>query len=334
MGKVKIDILKNDFKYLNTSFSNVEDVYEVIERLDEIFFDAYNGNHEALVILIDLENLINDIESEEHKNFMLEYLLIQTGQKPMEAKDKNIFEVISQRLNLDKEYCQQLFLKSIDLIIENNYEKWLDFYYNNYFGKSVPVKEKVKKSNSLIDDESFLATDYMRKYVVSNFKYNKENLPEDLQQFIDYKQHNYNEIKYLQQELKKEKDKEKKKNIEQEIKKRIRVEVDLNRDISTLKDIYKIQKSKVKKTKTTILKYWDNYNYSKNENNYSVIDEVNINKINNVAKKILTDRQYIIFDLYYNVGLTQQKIAIILNDDQRNITNDLKYLIKKIKLEL
>lgn len=337
MGSVKIDVNESEKKYYSTSYSSVEDVYEIIERLDKIYVDAYDGNYEALVILIDLRGLVRNIESKIHKDFMEEYLDIQTGQKPMVVNDygKKILDVVSERLGVDREHCENLYVESIDMIIKNNYDDWLRFINNNYFNKKVSVEKPKKILESKISDESFYATDYIKKYVNPKFIYDKEELPTDLQQFINYELYNYNEIKCLKQELKQEKDKDKRKFIKDFIVKRTKIKIELCKDISELKKIHRIPIEKTnKKGKNFNYSYNENQDYLINDENYNIINEINANKIKRIAKNILTERQYIVFNLYYNIGLTQQKIAKILNDDQRNITNDLKYLTKKIKLEL
>lgn len=61
------------------------------------------------------------------------------------------------------------------------------------------------------------------------------------------------------------------------------------------------------------------------------IKEEKIKNIKKVAKNILTNRQYIIFELYYFNDLTQQEIADLTGIQQPNVNRDLKNAIMKIK---
>lgn len=61
------------------------------------------------------------------------------------------------------------------------------------------------------------------------------------------------------------------------------------------------------------------------------IKEEKIKSVKKVAKNILTNRQYIIFELYYFNDLTQQEIADLMGIPRPNVTRELGVIIKKIR---
>lgn len=342
MGSVKIDIYRSDRKYYHTSLSNEDDVQDIINTLDSIVHDANSGNYEALITLIDFSSLLNK------NKVMVEYFRILTGKdgyKPnkdggSDDYGKSIIELVSERLGLAKEECEEMFNNSIKSIVENNLELWLEWVNKNFKGKC-KVKNKGKYLYNWDDDSSFYQLDFNRKYVVDSKMYKELGFPKDLQELIDVQKKNKNIIAELEQ-LKKDRviNKEQKK----QLKKRNKFDIDLSKDIIILKQHYNIEiKNTNTKGKKEFISYSEEYTdkYSNKDLEFaeknifdSIIDDLQIKKIKEVANKILTDKQLVIFNLYYISEMTQQEIANLLDLKQHTIAEYLSRTVEKIKSNL
>lgn len=67
---------------------------------------------------------------------------------------------------------------------------------------------------------------------------------------------------------------------------------------------------------------------------YEFKKEDKIKEIKNIAKNILTNRQYIIFEFYYFNELTQQEIADLMGDSRSAIKMELPRIIEKIRRKI
>jgi len=346
MGSVKIDIYKDDKKYYDTSYSSEEDIYDILWLLDIILQDAQKGNKEALITLKDLNNLLTI-----YYPVLSEYCNIQMGFKPMKLEDqqKEIIEVVSSRLNMTKEECEREILIAVLHIKKTNMNNWyncINKNYKNYIVAaskknfvdaliSLPRRTLVSYEGSKITSESLWQVDYCKKYVVAKHIYKGDIYPEDLQELIELQ--SKNEI--LVKTLSKNKDKNKQEKLE--LSKRIKLRKTLQEDINILKDHYRIPRNHYYTESQDVshkeLMYYKKKlppreEYVEREyDNTEVLDEWQVEKVKDIANKILTKRQMVIFSLYYEARLTQLEIANIVNDTQGHIARDLKQIIKKIQ---
>jgi len=346
MGSVKIDIYKDDKKYYDTSYSSEEDIYDILWLLDIIFQDAQKGNKEALITLRDLNNL-----DTKYNPVFDEYCYIQMGFRPMKLEDqgKEIIEVVAKRLNMTKEECERKMLVAVLHIKKTNLNNWYDYINKNYKSHIIAARKKnfvdylislpkitlASHDGSNITSESLWQVDYCKKYVVAKHIYKGDTYPEDFQELIELQGKNEILVKALS------KNKDKTKNEKTELSKRIKLQKTLQEDINILKDHYRIPRNHYY-TESQDVSYKELMYYKKKlppheeyiEREYDsteVLDEWQIEKIKDIANKILTKRQLVVFSLYYESRLTQREIANILTEDQGNIAHDLKRIIKKIK---
>ena len=346
MGSVKIDIYKDDRKYFETSYSSEEDIYDILWLLDIILQDAQKGNKEALITLMDLKNLMTV-----NNPVFNEYTNIQMGFKPMKLEDqgKEIIEVVASRLNMPKKECEKQVLNAVLHIKKTNLNNWYDCINKNYKSHIVAARKKnfvdalvflprrtlASHEGSKITSESLWQGDYCKKYVVAKHIYKGDTYPEDLQELIELLNSNkikLDKLKAIKLRTGSEKS---------EMNKRIKLDISIRDDINILKDHYKIPRNH---------NYTEGQDVSNNElmyykrkpiefeelvekeyDNSEALNEWQVEKIKNIASKILTKRQLVVFSLYYESRLTQQEIASIINDDQRNVADAIKRIIKKIK---
>lgn len=324
-----MDIEKSSRQYYDISFSSVEDIYDFLFRLDQIYIDAYDGNYEALVLILDFRNFIKTIKQQDLKQVLFEYFCIQTGKKPLKLNNnEDLLDNISKRLNMDKEKCSDFLLQSINQIISINKANWLQ-WVKKYLLYGVKREDRSKIKKPIVKDE---IKNEINKVNNKQNKLNDKELPDDLKQYIIYEKYNHKKIKELKKILKTVNE-EKRKIINKEIKQRIKIEIELHKDISTLKYIYKIPVKPLNKQSKT-KKFSFNDEYLNVQEIYDFQDDIDIEKINIIAKEKLTNRQYLVFDLYYNLGITQQEIADITNDFRENIKKILQNSVNKIKNNL
>ena len=69
----------------------------------------------------------------------------------------------------------------------------------------------------------------------------------------------------------------------------------------------------------------------KNQSYKEIYNKMYVGKIKEIAEKVLTNRQYLIFEMYYFNGVTQQEIADVLGIFQPNVKRDIDKINKIIK---
>lgn len=337
MGVVRIDIYQQDRKYHNLSLSSDEDILEVLFIADIIKQDAKKGNHEAIVLKLDFEKLFlrNDVCKEYYK-ILNGYDETYLPNDRIKDHKKSIIELVAERLHMSKEECEDILHKSISEMVEENKEIWSDWANERFKGK---VKV-INTPSSLLkwDDESkFYQNDFNKKYIMSNHNYKEFDYPKDLQELVDAQKKNEKIIEEL--ELLK-KDKKITKEQKEQLKKRIRLDIALWEDIGILKNYYKIEIKKTNtKGKKEVVSYSEEYSDRDvellNEENTDIVNnEWQLHKIKSIAEKVLTNKQLVIFNLYYVANMSQQQIAELLNETQGNISRDLQVSLKKIRKKL
>lgn len=348
MGAVTVDLLKDELQYKDISFSSFEDVYDVLLKLDLIHNDFKDGNLYAGFIYNDLVNLIKKINNSQYIKL---YHDIQLGIIPMIVfdHDKTIEEFAAEKLNISSyEYIEKLN-ENIQDIVNLNCILWLESINKTYKNKLIKNESDDKKILTHINDEKLKELDFIRKYVYSNERYQLDELPKDIQELYDFRDYIIKKIDEFKDM--KEKYYEKDDVLFEYYKSRLSqyetIKIGVNKDISILKKHYSIpkgnQNNKGKKefisyysddgsipNKVLIKHEYQNY-HNKLSQHEKLESEVYVSKIKEIAKKILTNRQYIIFELYYLNGFTQQETADIMGIPRPNVTSELKIIINKIK---
>lgn len=342
IGSVKIDIHAGDKKYYNISYSSKEDICKIFKIIDIIYEDAYKGNKEALVIINDIQNLIDE------DDFVLrEYINIQIGKKPLTVKDCNvkIIDVVAERLGLGYEKCEEEFYKSISKIQNKNMElwrKWIENNKNNMFFVNKTIKnDKKEQKISIIDENKLKELDYIKKYLVPKYIFESNSYPKNLQELIKFDKYNLKVLKDLSEKYKNDKKNSK---LKDEIRKRTNYDIELSKDIVILKKHYNVKikntnkKGKNKNIPIQFIKDSELTSRIKELENDVLIDKlrlienaISIAKIDSFTELKLTKKQKEIFDMYYKDGYTQQQIADRIKVTRPYITKALKNIINKIK---
>lgn len=313
MGAVQIDIYAQDRKYHDISYSSFEDIRDIFYRLSEIAVDASDGNKEALCILHDINNYIQD------NDVLIEYYNIQTGENPLTVDDYDldIFDIISNRLNLKYDLVKKYFNDGIHELVNKNHDKWVDRinirYKNHLF-----VKEDSQPLQSKISEQSYKDLDYQKKYC-SHINKKNEGSHDELINLIKIFSNNKNKIEELQSIQNKTKEQMR------EYSKRITYSKQLSEDIRILKDHYNIDYK--------IPEINDNH-YTLRDNEYPINNcdsDWITEKITSIAEECLSEKQYLIFNLYFLCGLSQNEIANIVKTSRQNITRFIKDIVKNLQ---
>ena len=313
--------------FRNLSFSSVEDVYDVLWLLDAIIDGYEDFNVEALATKIDFVNLTNEINS----NVLNEYILIQIGEKPLKTEDygKEILEVVAERLNLSLIECEQELAKSIELLVSQNYRLWYRWYLQNYKDKMV-CQNNIHPS-PFNDLEGWKDIDYRQKYLWKKNIQPSDEFPNEFNELLEYRNKNLNEIKWYQSRTNlTEKQQEKLKFLKKN-------QIEIDKDISKIKRSLSLPINKNNQCgKKEIVSFDDARDQYDSFDTYDLktYDGLTYSKIINIADKVLTNKQKVIFYLYFENQLTQTEIANIVNDDQGNISRVLQKSIEKIRKEL
>lgn len=313
--------------FKNLSFSSVEDVYDVLWLLDAIIDGCGDFNVEALVTKIDFVNLANEINSD----VLNEYILIQTGEKPLKAGDygKTILEVVAERLNLSLKECEQELAKSIELLVSQNYRLWYRWYLQNY--KNEMVCQNKTHPSPYNDLKGWKDIDYRRKYLWKKNIQPSDEFPDEFNELLEYRNKNLSEMRWYQSRTNlTEKQQEKLKFLK-------RNQVEIDKDISKVKRSLNLSINKNNQYgKKEIVSFDDSRDQYDSFDTYDskTYDGLTYSKIVDIADKILTNKQRVIFYLYFENQLTQTEIANIINDNQGNVSRVLQKSIEKIRKEL
>lgn len=344
MGATKIDIHKDEVQYKDVSFSSYEDIYNTLLKLDLIYNDFEDGNLYAGFIYNDLVQLMGKIDDAEYIKM---YHDIQLGIIPMKIDDheKKIEDVAAENLNITSyEYIQNLNV-NIEKMVEVNYSLWIKSINKQF--KNKLIKDSIDEKDILahMNDVKLKEIDFIRKYVYSNERYHLDILPKDIEELYEYRDYIINKINEFEEMKGKyfKKDNVRFTYYKNKISQYTNIKIEVNKDISILKDHYFIPKgNQNNKGKKEFIRYNSNSSHiinaqaktmytSKLQQIELITSDIDVGKIKEIARKVLTNRQYIIFELYYLNGLTQQEIADIIEVSQPFIKKSLDKIINKIK---
>lgn len=333
MGHSRYDILIKEKKYYLNSMSNEEDIFKVLWTLDKMVYDSLNDNKEALVQLIDLYDVLPENNKAIH-----EYVAIQNGTSPLQVNSEirgidvnnEIPSIIAERLGITKQECELQLLEGVKDMINYNFKKWrkvigkrnkMSYGYREAFGK-------VLYQNS--DKE--ISTDITRKNTIQDIV---------CEEAVKYISDLEKSILGNQKKLKELREKEGRNPLEkEELNKRIKYDKQLYEDLNIIKSCYGIggRSAGIMQSKKMHEKsiYLDDFLMDDNKQSEEAAYEDltydwQTEKIKQMAYIELTERQYLIFYLYYFCGLTYQTIGTLLKDSKGNICTQIQKIIKKIQ---
>lgn len=339
MSKMNIDIYYRDKKYQNKTLDTVEGIYEILWMYDYIINDAEKGNIEAILLLDEIDQLIRDIKDEEYAIILRKYIAIKIEGIFVTKEDAkgtsnagsgefgDEINSLSQILGITYGCCEKKFEEALCELARLSKE-------NN-----IICGERVANKNCSIEknDQSKL-----NKNINSNIKNcdNKKDTiselscgPKDLSFLISLQDKNKERIKNLTLI----KDKTHKES--EELNKRIKLNKELQEDINLLKDHYNIYHNMRKNFECRTIEkidFTEAYELERSLESYEEEENNKIQKqwqvawINKVAKEVLTDKQLLIFNLYYFNDLTQQEVAEVISASREYVKNEIIKIKKKI----
>lgn len=344
MGSVKFDLTKNEIKLKDLGLNSIEDIYDLLFRLDIIQAEKEQGNDEAFFLFNDL---INSLQYITENKYIKSYIDIQLGITPMGVDDfdKEVEEVCAERMGMSIDEFKNGLHKNIEDVYEylkNKRAEWVESYYKN---KVIDINLRKNKEYELLSDVTKLyQIDFNKKYMDHKIVYRNVKKPKSLKELESYQKELESKIKETKRKLNKYRKKDNKRffKYKNELSKLQSLNIQVRKDINIIRECYgETLGNQNGKGKKDVVSYDSSMGEIVNAHeeqlaiekyeSYSVIDaNIEVGKLQKIAEKILTSRQYIIFELYYLNGMTQQEIAEIMGVLQPDIKKDLQRIIKKI----
>ena len=356
INEIMIDTILDDSSYDNVSFSNKHDILDMLESYDIIFNQALDGNENALCVIEDFTDLLFGKNGQANCKMVIKYIKVKTGVVSIDTKGKECKNIIEE-LAVDEgkwvRTINKIIDEEIDIIIERNKANWKRVIQNKYGTTDFSDYECSIKSESLFscdNDKELWDLDYKIKYghekvckkikgdKIENGHESDEDYPQELKD-LEF-MYELNEKRLVELRAIKERGQEEQK----ELNKLIKLNKDFLSDIKDIKDYYGIVYEEYKRT--------DNFTdhrgtLSFEDSMYSTevkklgssdfnleSDSIKIDKIMDVAEAVLTDRQFVLFELYFRQGLKQKEISRLTGVKQGHISRDLNISINKIKNNL
>lgn len=309
------------------SFSSEEDINELLNTLDIISEGIKDGNEDMLLTMIMFDELVETIKKPIYIVTMKNIII---GNTPMQVSDhgKSVEQVSSEKIGISLEEFNKGLKKNIKDIIKNNRSNWEKYinerYKNIYFNYTDDISNEWV--GDILNPQDGIILTYKRDSVMKELSKEDE---ETLNGLISYQ-----------------------KELEELINSGDLSDREVSRlttmNISIRKDIYDIRKTNGEvfydnryRGKRQMVSYEREirnnlaiHNQQNEERlddqNEDIVKQENIKKIKNIAKEKLTTRQYIIFQLYYLNGMTQQEVANIIGLKQPYIVEASRAIIKRI----
>lgn len=294
---------------------------------DAIMDSYWDFNTEALATKVDLLNLADEVKS----SVLNEYILIQSGKKPMTNEDynKEITEVIAERLDITLEECESELIKAIELVMSQNYRQWFRYYLNYYKGEFVNSDET--NSPPFDDLDGWEDIDFRKKHLWKRNIKQDEIFPDELNELLEYREDNLSKLQWYQSRGRLTEKQHKK------LKFLKRNQIEIDKDISEAKRSFNIPiNNNNQHGRSERVSFDDSIDQAEPLNTYDekTLDSMAYHKVIKIADKVLTDKQRVIFYLYFESNLSQSEISQIIDDNQGNISRALHASIEKIKKEL
>ena len=346
-----LDTILDDKDYDKVSFSNKDDIMEFLENYDIIYNQAKSNGGSPLCVIEDFSSLIYD-RKKKVCPMIIEYILIKIGKLQVDTKGKvceTIIEELAISNNKRIKTINRILDEEIELVIDRNKDRWkktIEKKYgtSNFSDCSLKGGKRIKTEKDIEFEQSLWDLDYEIKYGKKRMSESVESVPQtnedypqellDLELIYESNQTKLNELRQI-----KERDKDEQK----EMSRLIKASTSLLDDIRCIKDYYGIRYEQ----STKVESYGDynalEFNDITNCMEYKTLgksdfdleaDEIKLSKIKEIADEALTDKQYVLFDLYFFQGLKQKEIANLVGDNQSTVSRNINSLITKLKQRL
>jgi len=341
MGTVKIDLNKDIITHQDLSLNSIEDIYDFIYRLDIVYNEYKDGSEEALILYNEFRDLIKNIKN---NTYIAHYHDVILGLKPLtnDDYDKDINEVCASRIGITVDEFKEGLHKNICDIHKLKQERWLSQFKNKLIELAYNKKKDQLKH---FNEQRLLEIDFIKKYVNPRLVYRKEKKPSSLEELYVFQKYIEEKIKELKKKVNKYKKKDNKRyeKYKNELKKYNTINIQVRKDINIIREYYgETLGNQNNQPKREFVSYNGNINEIfeahenqlqelKNQSYKEIYNKMYVGKIKEIAEKVLTNRQYLIFEMYYFNGVTQQEIADVLGIFQPNVKRDIDKINKIIK---
>ena len=163
-----------------------------------------------------------------------------------------------------------------------------------------------------------------------------QNYPQDLKDLEETYHMNEEKLSELRQIEERDEKQQK------EFNKRLNFSISIRDDIKQIKDSYSIR---YEDDKVENFKDWNALSYDSRmddtnctvvgkEDDGIIIDNIKLSMLKDVAKDVLDDKEYKIFELYFFISMSQNEIAKIIGDSQSTVSRFIRQIIEKLKKSL
>lgn len=314
-----IIIKKNDF-------ACPVQIKEFLEVLDFVYDDVSTGQHEMLDVFMDFEGLVEKVEDNE---YIKEYVDVQVGRKPITQEETHLVEiedVCAKRMGIRKDTYRNRLDKNIRDLAEYSANN-VKIAYSCLNEDN--MKERVKQ-NTLANQDIYNRVKYL------NTKRKPRKRSKELVALIEHRDSLQEELHALQpQKDKIDKGQVTDAQMMQKVTKRHKELVSLI--ISHTKNINEQRRSlgesignnnqRSKQEKISFDEVYEEVSDAQRENALAIRTEQvynarhkrQLHQIKQIASKVLTRRQHLIFIMYYIDEMTQDEIAEVYNVTQPTI---------------
>ncbi|WP_099301848.1 sigma-70 family RNA polymerase sigma factor [Bacillus sp. Marseille-P3800] len=358
MGAVAFDLNKDEIKYRDYGLHNVEEIRQVAYMIDQIYHSRNNGSGAASSLYLDFLDLINKIED---PKYIKTYHDIQVGifaeQKLVQARLKGMppepFEGTAEEESAhylgvslsDFKRGLESNMESMSVVAYSQWQEHFEDYVNVHINRLIIPKTFPKWDKKLtLDQGKLVELDQLLKHVHPRHAYRKTFLPREIKELDMFKAGLTEKIKQVSELKKKYKEKDTAlfNRYKDELKKLETMEIQINKDISLIKNIYGIKIGNQNKKGSTSFTSYTNageiasaHEHALDEQAHKQKEELEtkytLEKIKVLSEKILKPNQQILLQLYYVLGLKQREIAELTGVSQQAIDKKLKTIIKKLQ---
>lgn len=324
---------------LEYSLSTKEDVLDFLDDLEYVYMSLYGHNNSSemnLHYLSVYESFVFLLSNLKDNQCLKTIHDLSIGNIKNTDTNKTIKEIASERLGLDENDFNIKLESEINELVELRKQEWLNFIRNKY-GKT-SLKESFKKKNSQnIKIQKITPVNKLDNYTSPKPKVNKptpEQLKEkerDLRPLYEFERLIDRKMRRLENLGEKE---------SKVYKTLLKVKIQVRKDINYVRRYYGEvigNQNRRGRTKPLPLHEVKITNKEMLETNRADTDyisdsvKIQVRLIDQVAKEVLTHRQYIMFKLYYFDELTHQKIAELMQIPRQNVSRDLGTSLEKIR---
>lgn len=316
------------------SLSSEEDIYDFLNKLSYIY-EGKEKDDEMFSVYCDFTELVKAIPSNEYITL---YHDVKIGGTNSRKSKNTIEEYCSHLLNIEVEEFDSLLLANIVSLKRANYDRWLSFINTKY--KNVDFRQEVNNSSQSQHTPINRTVELpkprkLRKTVITSEQ--EENKRKDMQGLLDY-------VTTLEKNIKlHENNGEGESNT---CRKMVGTRIQVLKDINIIRKSYGEALGRQNNIgKRSFTSYeggtssYDEAVYAHEEQQKLIKEnqqegaerEEKLKAIKKVAKNVLTNRQFIIFEFYYFNELTQQEIADVMGIKQNTVSEYIDRLISKIQ---